>query len=228
MSLLHQNIQCISNKILPLEMSLKNLDIDILLLTEHWKHTDELNCIHLSNYDLAANFCRKEKIHGGSAIYVKRNNAFKYKEVSCNNISGEGIMEACMIELVDLNMYVAAIYRPPSANFQPFLNAFQDLLESLNSDKKILIAGDFNLNFISNENNVILFRDVLDCYGFQFLINKPTRISVNSSTCIDNILINEKFNTFNAGIVDLNLSDHLAQTLTFKINKKKNFSKNYI
>lgn len=102
-----------------------------------------------------------------------------------------------------------------------FLDSFHDLLDFLNPDKRILIAGDFNLNFLSNENNVILFKDVLDCYGFQFVIKESTRISNSSSTCIDNILLNDKFDYFEAGIVDLNLADHLAQTLNISITKEK-------
>ena len=60
----------------------------------------------------------------------------------------------------------------------------------------------------------------MDCHEFQFVIKEPMRISNNSSTCID-MLPNDKFDNFVAGIVDLNLSDHLAQTLIININKEK-------
>jgi hypothetical protein len=54
LSILHQNIQSIGNKLLEVNLVLKsNLkDIDVLCFTEHWLKEDYLKLIHVDQYKL--------------------------------------------------------------------------------------------------------------------------------------------------------------------------------
>jgi hypothetical protein len=71
LSVLHQNIQGISNKQieidLVLKLSLKN--VDVLCFTEHWVN-DYLKLIQIDQYKLVSYFSRKNYNYGGSCIYV--------------------------------------------------------------------------------------------------------------------------------------------------------------
>ena len=62
LSVLHQNVQSISNKVEQLDLALKvNLgNTDVLCFTEHWVKEDYLNLIHFDQYKLVNHFSRKE------------------------------------------------------------------------------------------------------------------------------------------------------------------------
>lgn len=67
-------------------------------------------------------------------------------------------------------------------------------------------------------------------YGFQILIEKPTRVTKDTESCIDNFLINfESENLFSDVNEKINLSDHYAIELNVpSINKEPNsFEPNY-
>ena len=72
-SLMHQNFQCIRNKLCELEVMLKNElhNLDILRCTEHWLNTEEIATHHISNFKLSSHYCRSTFKNGGSAIFVK-------------------------------------------------------------------------------------------------------------------------------------------------------------
>jgi hypothetical protein len=55
LSILHQNIQSIGNKLIEVDLVLKSTlkDIDVLCFTEHWLKEDYLKLIHVDQYKLA-------------------------------------------------------------------------------------------------------------------------------------------------------------------------------
>ena len=82
LSVLHQNVQSISNKKTKLDFVLKSRlkNIEVLCFTEHWVKADYLNLIQIDQYKLLSNFSRKKYDHGGSCIYVKK--GIRTKELS--------------------------------------------------------------------------------------------------------------------------------------------------
>ena len=71
-----------------------------------------------------------------------------------------------------------------------FLADLDDNLRKINKRKSFLL-GDFNYNILScDEPNVAKFIDVMCDHGFSSLINRPTRITDNSSTLLDQIWTN--------------------------------------
>jgi hypothetical protein len=72
LSVLHQNIQSISNKQIDIDLVLKSSlkNIDVLCFTEHWLKEDYLKLILINQYKLVSYFSRKNYNHGGSCIYV--------------------------------------------------------------------------------------------------------------------------------------------------------------
>ena len=71
--------------------------------------------------------------------------------------------------------------------------------------------GDFNLNLLNydNDDKVKVFVDLMNSCGLFSLITKPTRISQTTTTLIDNIFTNCIHNEFDAGILCLDISDHM-------------------
>lgn len=215
---MHQNIQCLSNKILPLEVTLAKNNIDILLLTEHWLLNDQIKSINMSNYFLASSFTRSNSIHGGTAIFCI-SDKYVIKTRSVDQFCIEGVFECSCIEITNLNIIVIAIYRPPlNAKYNIFLETLSNLLENMCSNRKsIVLGGDFNIDFLMhNEHETLHLTDLLSTYGFVSTIASPTRKA--SRRCIDNFLINSQITDYHTNNINLHLSDHLSQFIFIKLS----------
>ena len=122
LSVLHQNIQSISNKQIEMDLVLKSSlkNIDVLCFTEHWVKEYHLKLIHIDQYKLVSYFSRKNYNHGVSCIYVKK--SIFTKDLNCfQDISVEKDFEMSVTELVDYGYVIICIYRSPDSNFWIFL-----------------------------------------------------------------------------------------------------------
>ena len=104
----------------------------------------------------------------------------------------------------DFNLYILTVYRPPKGDFDAFLANIEEILNRLGTNKKIILAGDFNVHFGTNENEAVALCDIMQSFGFKQTINVPTRLL----NCLDNIFINFSDNSMLASVVDLSISDH--------------------
>ena len=104
-------------------------------------------------------------------------------------------------------IYLTALYRPPSGNFENFISTLDQSITKL-SCKNYFLAGDFNLNLLDMHSNakVQRFYDLMVTNGLFPLISRPTRITMNSETLIDNIFTNQKHRIICNGIL---ICDHL-------------------
>ena len=99
-------------------------------------------------------------------------------------------------------MFVSVIYHSPTQNnneFEVFLYNMEKLLSDINKCKPSLsiITGDFNARSsywwcteIKTAEGLKLF-SLTSSNGFSQLINEPTHIQPNSSSCIDLILTDQ-------------------------------------
>ena len=82
------------------------------------------------------------------------------------------------------------------------------------------MIGDYNINLLNSENHTQTgeFVDLMSSYAFIPLIVRPTRITANSATLIDNIFTNnlENLNDSLNGVLITDISDHFP---IFHINR---------
>lgn len=214
----HINIQCLSNKIDALNLFLSNNHMDIVCLSEHWQNDVNLNFVNLYNYSLGAFFCRKEREHGGVCIFVK--NGLKFRTIDCDNYNVEMISEFCCIEICSLNLIILSVYRSGKCGFDEFLENFESVItEFTERCERIIIVGDFNIDFKSNSNHLNEFNHLIRSFNLNTIINDYTRVTAHSKTCIDNILTDLDPNMFSASTIEPNLSDHRGQVIT--INEER-------
>ncbi|MDR2880066.1 MAG: endonuclease/exonuclease/phosphatase family protein [Fusobacteriales bacterium] len=228
LSVLHQNVQSLKNKLLELDMVLKLSlgDIDVLCFTEHWVKEDYLNLIHIDQYKLVSYFSRKKHEHGGSCIYVKE--GIRTKEINYfNNLNEEKEFEMSVTELIDYGFIVLCIYRSPDSDFQIFVKKLELVMQKTQlKKKKLIICGDWNLNFMVDNNKIQEVKILLKSYNLTNLVNLPTRITPTSKSIIDVVIINKQIVKSEILVVEMGFSDHLAQVLKIKTenNKRRNVS----
>ena len=78
-------------------------------------------------------------------------------------------------------------------------------------NKKVYLCGDFNVDLLkySCHDTTSNFIDQLYSYGLHPLIIKPTRITKESATIIDNIFTNELLRVTSSGLIINDLRDNL-------------------
>src|SRR6218665_2729063 len=117
--------------------------------------------------------------------------------------------------------------KPPNVDLPSFNNAFGNLLAVLVSERKpCYLLGDFNLNLLKAEahQETENFLNLLYMHCFYPLIDKPTRITPETSTLIDNIFTNVHPSCIqNASIWITDILDHLPVCclITGLYNKSK-------
>ena len=116
---------------------------------------------------------------------------------------------------------IFSIYRSPTSDVNIFLSELDNFLNCVckNVNDKIILCGDLNIDFLSyseSRNNLV---DIMGTYNIDFIINEPTRYTVNSSSSIDYICTNLNFSSeyynLSCTVIENGVSDHMAQILTY-------------
>ena len=131
--------------------------------------------------------------------YVKRGGVCIYyrESLPVRVISIPYLKEAVLLELVQNNnkIFVSVVYRSPSqtnTEFNQFLLNFEKMLQAINQRKPYLtvVTGDFSARSSSwwsddiNTTEGTKLLSLTSCNGFQQIINEPTHIQRQSSSCI--------------------------------------------
>ena len=200
-----------------------NFEFKILCLTETWCQDDpSSNSLYiLPNYNLKHQV-RKQGKGGGISIFIHKSLVFKMRpELNINNHH----VETLCVEILNehkRNSLINVIYRRPSGAYEQFQRYLNNMLK-LNylRNKPTYIIGDFNLNLLDHDsnNNVKDFVNLLFENGFIHFINKPTRVTRETSTLIDHIISNTNLDFIKTGIIKTDISDHFP---VFLIAKNEN------
>ena len=83
------------------------------------------------------------------------------------------------------------IYKPPSADCIFFID-IQNILSTINRSKilDLMLCSDFNIDLLNKKcNNLNLFLNTMYLLSLLPILSKPTRITDNSATLINNFFI---------------------------------------
>ena len=146
-----------------------------------------------------------------------------------NNILDCITLELCIEK--NTNIIISAIYRATRYTNEAISEFNNIILNNFNTfnNKKLIICGDFNLDILKTDNlNVNNFINTINEIGCFKTINKPTRVTIHSSTLIDNIFYNGLFNNIKTGIILIDISDHYPIFIIIKNIYNKSHQKNNI
>ena len=158
-------------------------------------------------------------------IYILNMLKFKLLPELSENI--DNVYEYVSIEIDAVkskNIIITCLKRPPGTNIELFNEHLEKLLRMVKENKSYFLVGDFNINLINSENHTATtnFVELLFSFDMYPLINKPTRISFDTATLIDNIFTNSYRDNL-TGILINDISDHfpIFTVIQTESSKKK-------
>lgn len=214
---LHQNIQCLRNKTNEIGVCLESLQCkpDVLCLSEHWLNIVEESTIRIDGYRMVSCHSRREMKHGGVCIFALEGINCE-KVTLIEDISIDGQIECACIKIPSIKCICLCVYRTNLGNVNIFLEHLDQALGLLTNKFKsyrLVCCGDFNVNLLEKTHASEIFLDTLKSYNMRQLIFEPTRVSMISSSLLDNIFVN--FDEYvECQVTDLALSDHYGQVLS--------------
>ena len=231
LSMIHLNIKSVASKLSNFLAFLENVNetFSVIALSETWLTTANQDCYAIPGYNHIA-LIRPDRIGGGVSLFIKDNIDFKeLKHVSAS----DAVMESLFVQIsVCHKKYnIGVIYHPPNSNLRTFTEMLSEKLDMLKCDNApTYILGDYNADLLKSDSHkpTAEFLDMMFSHSFIPLINRPTRITDETSTLIDNIYTNN-YNIGTKtlqGILSPNISDHEAIFHLYGINDSVSSDKN--
>ena len=230
-SLIHFNCRSMASNFDKLKDSVKGLDFlfDVIAISETWLKDNETNSSYSMDGYSSFQCSRLNKTGGGVALYISERlqpNYLPNKSKSIDNCA-----EIVTVEVTLANgkkVLVSCVYRAPNTNVDVLSDFIIAILRN-NRNKTIYdVCGDFNIDLLQldKNNSISNFIDNLYSMGLHPLITRPTRITCQSKTLIDNIFTSDVTSHIQSGLLINDTSDHLPifQITDIGINFPKNNS----
>lgn len=205
MTFLHINMQSARSKEENFLLFLDefNFFFSVIMMTETW-YRSETDVFCIDGYNVVYQN-RKLRIGGGVCLYVKAEITYEYRED----------LSLCTDDLEALtlqyhNYIFVAIYRPPSGNFDSFIQYLENLFSVVNQfNYKLVLGGDLNIDMLSDTHKQMRLSDLLASFFLTNVITIPTRITDTTSTLLDLFITSSTNSTLQAGVLRAPISDHL-------------------
>ena len=226
-SIIHFNIRSFAKNFNLAELLLSSLHIEftIIALTETWFNSHNYDLYGLLGYKMESKY-RTSRPGGGVSLLIKQNICYSLRHdlsVFSDHVESLFIEFAKTEVNTSKDVIVGVIYRPPGGSIEDFNVIFSDMVNGIKHENKIVyLVGDFNINLINADSHQSTsnFLDVLYSASLFPLINRPTRITSETATLIDNIFCNEINDfTHTNGILVADITDHYP---IFNINSSRN------
>ena len=198
-----------------------NHRFSVLDITETWTTPLNENVIDIPGYSKMLK-SRTRGRGGGVGLLFDNNLEIGTKirdDLACPDTK---IMERLFVQISQTKLavkdvIVGVIYRPPNTNVIVFCDSLSQILDKINKeDRPCYLLGDFNIDLINSQSETLLY--VLLPNGFYPRIDRPTRITDDSATLIDNIFINTHADNIKSGVWLLDVSDHFGIFITLPYN----------
>jgi hypothetical protein len=179
----------------------------VLCICEHFLTINEVEFYgSIGELKLASIFCRSVSRCGGTALYI--HSSIEFSTVDVSQYCAELDCEIVAVFLPHLNIICVSVYHSPSGNFENFCRLFEQCLCFINRNDstKVVIAGDFNVNFIGEDPKARYVTELLKSYGLYITCKQPTR----GPSCLDNVAVNLTPEECHTKLVDLHGDDHEA------------------
>ena len=197
---------------------MSNLDHEfcVIGLSETWLSPSNTDAYGIAGYNHVA-VTRQAKNEGGVSMFISEK--LLYTEIKELNVA-EDYLECVFVKILHNGnlIIVGTVYRPPNSNVIDFNDAMINILEKI-GHHHCYIMGHYNLDLMKHDKHppTEKFHDLMYANSFIPIINRPTRVTMNTCTLNDNIFINnyDVKDQQLQGILKTDISDHF---ILFHIN----------
>ena len=215
LSIIHINCRSLNANFTDLKVLLRTLDFsfDVIGLTETWLNESNADVFQLEGYD----FCNKNGVakHGGGVAFFIRC-IINYTIIEQLTVDVENVFECITVKLLlKTQIIVSCLYRKPSSKIADFMECIESMFSCIKGS--IYICGDFNIDLL--QYNTKFFVDQM----LFPLINKPTCITNQCHSIIDNIYTKSINEDIISGVIIADISDRfpIFSILQKDIHKKE-------
>ena len=200
LKLCHLNVRSIHNKLDQLSIELG--DFDVISISESWLDNTVDNCLlHIEGFQPPSRIDRNR--HGGGVIvYVKNNIPYTVRNDLCINS-----LEALWIEIKHHNgsLLIGTFYIHPRLTDWNLVEI--SIEQASHSNNNLILLGDLNENMLihNRSRNV---HNILNTFNLVQLIQEPTRITDNTHSLIDVVIVSNHIQVSKSGVLDPICSDH--------------------
>lgn len=212
LKILNINARSLRNKMLQLEAFIADKDVDAMCITEHWMTEDEIAACSIDGYKTVGFSARKESVGGGTVIFIREQLQTSVKHLNVNYNVEKCIEYSCSF-VQSLDVFILAVYRSPSGHFDTFLTSLNLLLDGLGAGRGIVLAGDFNVHFGTDEPTALQLCDAMAEFGLLQCVSVATR----QNACLDNVFVSAGIDVGRVELEDLEMSDHLGQIVSMSL-----------
>ena len=206
---MHVNITSLARNFEGLSHIVNNFkDLKVIGISESRIKKENLHSSNLEIPGYSMLFHPTEAAAGGTVLCISDSLAFKPREDLSSFAYKPKLLESTFIEIEckkKANIIVECVYKHPVMQTRDFnKNILETIFDKINREgKRLVLLGDFNINLLAYKENkeVKEFVDILQNNLITPTINLPTRITAQSSTTIDNILMS----SFNSKVYSGNL-----------------------
>lgn len=199
-----------------IEYMLHNENIDILCICETWLDSSiDSKFVKISNF----NIVRCDAGRGsGVCIYIRE--VFNYSILNHNIDKIVGVEDIWIqVQLRKFPSFiVGCVYRHPKALVTSFGYLSDVFRNMLLRKKPIFVMGDLNDDLLTRGNNL---NRIIRNLNLKQVIDKPTRITQNSSTLLDVIITNNTEMILKSDVEPGNVADHEVISVVINIHKPK-------
>ena len=223
----HLNIRSLPSNFDKLNLLVNNFsenkcELDFIFICETFLSDLNSSLFNINGYKKVEKH-RQNSRGGGVALYVNDKYDFKIREDL--SFFEESLFESIFVEINTgtRNLVLGEVYRVPNTNVQYFNVKYEDLVSSIiNEKKELLIGSDQNLNLIKapTDRNIQDFLNINYSNSLLPVIVKPTRITHDTATLIDNFYTSNK-DSHQSAILLSDISDHLPILICFDKKKDK-------
>ena len=196
LSVIHAYIRSTAQNMNRFDLYFNNLKygFPMIVLSGNWLNENNCDIYGMDGYYAEYN-CRPNRGGGGVSLYIKDCIEYTLRGELCFQ---NGTVETLFVEMNKeqfnerQNIIIGVIYRPQDTDIKQFNDYILQWLTQIKAEKKIAyLLGDYNINLLNIDKHVASqdFADTMFAYSFFPLITKPTRVTDESTTLIDNIFI---------------------------------------
>ena len=216
-------------------LDMLQMDFSVIGITETWLNKSTCDLHSLMNYEMEEQH-RDCKSGDGVALFIRNETQYQ----TCKDLQVfNDYCESVFVEIektsfiTEENIILGVLYRPASGDINCFIDNTQDVLGKARLENNLIyLMGDYNINLLNVESHSLTadFNDLMYSHGLIPLITRPTRVTENSATIIDNIFTYKILNTHEEsvqGFLVTDISDHYPSFCVNKTIVQRNINVTY-